>query len=394
MEDSNRVGENRVTKQPPVYLDYNATTPVAPEVIQLMHRCLSEEFGNPSSSYENGQKAAAITTQARHSVACLIGAKSNEITFTGCATEANNLAILGTCRALQKTKNHIVISAIEHPAVLEPARYLQSVGWDLSEVGVDKQGCVSPADIGSVLRPDTALVSVMHANNEVGTIQSIAEISALAKENGSIMHTDAAQSAGKLPIDVDVLGVDLLTIAGHKFYASKGVGALYVRLGTPIENVFYGAEQERGLRPGTENVAAIAGMGMAADLAIRSLQKNTENMRIARDQLHDRLRESVPGLQLNGHTDERLPNTLNVSFPRVSGRQLLSLAGDDVMASLGSACHSEQDTVSGVLAAMGFDAAQALGAVRLSTGLTTSSADIERAAHALIGAWQTLNHGQ
>ena len=367
----------------PVYLDYNATTPVAAEVLAAMLPYLAEHFGNPSSSHPYGRKAAQAVREARASVAGLLGAAADEIVFTGSATEANNLALLGVARALVGAKRHLVVSAVEHPAVIEPALHLQSEGWELSVIPVDGYGRVDPADVAAALRPDTALVSIMHANNEVGTIQPVAEIAAITQARGVLLHTDAAQSAGKIPLDVDALGVDLLTLAGHKFYAPKGVGALYVRAGTPIAPVQFGAGQEHGLRPGTENVAQLVGLGAAARLARERLPAATQKLRALRDALHDRLREGVPGLMLNGHPNERLPTTLNVSFARITGRELLARVDDRVAASVGSACHSEADTVSGVLAAMGCDAARARGAVRLSVGWMTTPEEIEVAATAL-----------
>ncbi len=375
---------------PPIYLDYNATTPVAPEVADAMLPFLREQFGNPSSSHPHGRAAARAVAEARDEVAALIGARGGEIVFTGCATEANNLALLGVAQALGDTRRHLVVSAVEHPAVMAPARRLEAQGWRLTVVPVDGHGRVSPDDVVRALRPDTALVSVMHANNEVGTIQPVAEIAALAHDRGILVHTDAAQSAGKVEVDVDRLGVDLLTLAGHKFYATKGVGALYVRAGTPIRSVLFGADQEHGLRPGTENVPAIVGLGAAARLARERLPEAGQGLRRLRDRLHQALAQGVPGLALNGHPEARLPNTLHVSFPGVSGRALLDAAAEVVAASVGSACHSEHDAVSGVLAAMSVDAGRARGAVRLSVGMMTTDDEIERAAAGLVSAWRRL----
>jgi cysteine desulfurase len=377
----------------PIYLDYNATTPVAPEVAQAMRPYLEAEFGNPSSAHEYGQRARQAVQQARAEVAALIGAHSDEIVFTGCATEANNLALLGVARALRGSKRHLVTSAIEHPAVMEPMRRLREDGWEVTVVPVDGRGLVDAQDIATALRPDTALVSVMHANNEVGTLQPVAEIAAHTRARGIPLHTDAAQSAGKLPLDVEALGVDLLTLAGHKFHATKGVGALYVRRGTPIAPVLFGAEQEYGLRPGTENVPAIVGLGEAARLARERLPQASERLRRLRDMLHARIADAVPGVQLNGHPDLHLPNTLHVSFPGVSGRALLAAIADEVAASVGSACHSKADVVSGVLAAMGFDAARAMGAVRFSVGRYTNEDEIATAAEAIGRAWRGLAAG-
>ncbi len=374
----------------PIYLDYNATTPIAPEVLDAMLPWLRGEFGNPSSTHPFGRRAAGAVATARRQVAELIGAQAHEIVFTGCATEANNLALLGTARAFGVARRHLVVSAVEHPAVMAPALHLRDQGWALTILPVDRFGRLSPDQLADALRPDTALVSVMHANNEVGTLQPIGEISRMTRERGILLHTDAAQSAGKLPLDVDELGVDLLTLAGHKFYAPKGIGALYVRAGTPIRSVMHGAEQEHGLRPGTENVAAIVGLGAAAALAKASLPAASAHLRTLRDRLHEHLAAAVPGLRLNGHSDHRLPNTLHVSFPGVSGRALLGDAAEVVAASVGSACHSEHDAVSGVLAAMGADAVQAAGAVRLSVGRMTTPEEVRRAAEGLVAAWQRL----
>ncbi len=372
----------------PIYLDYNATTPVAPEVLEAMLPFLRERFGNPSSSHAYGRFARQAVEEARQRVAGLIGARRDEIFFTGCATESNNLALLGVARAVGGAKRHLVISAIEHPAVMAPAGDLEQQGWRLTVVPVDRFGRVTPDDIARALRPDTALVSVMHANNETGTIQAIREIAAITRAHGVLLHTDAAQSVGKIPVEVDALGVDLLAVAGHKFYAPKGVGALYVRAGTPIVRVTFGADQEGALRPGTENVPAIVGLGAAAQLARQELPAAMDRLRSLRDRLHARLAQAIGGLVLNGHVEERLPNTLNVSFPGVSGRALLQLADDRVAASVGSACHSEHDAVSGVLAALGADAARAAGAVRLSVGRGSTLDEIDRAAEALIAAYR------
>lgn len=374
----------------PVYLDYNATTPVAPEVAEAMRPFLHEAFGNPSSSHAFGQCARDAVAQARQQVAALLNASPEEIVFTGCATEANNLALLGVAAKAASGRRHLVISAVEHPAVMEPALHLRRSGWELSIVPVDDRGRVSTAAVAAALRADTALISIMHANNEVGTIQPVAEIAALARVRGILVHTDAAQSAGKIEVDVQALGVDLLTLAGHKFYAPKGVGALYVRDGTPIGSILFGADQERGLRAGTENVPAIVGLGAAARLAQGRLPAATAQLRELRDRLHALLSDAIPGLLLNGDPESRLPNTLHVSFPGVAGRMLLQEASEGVAASVGSACHSELDAVSGVLAAMGIGPARAAGAVRLSVGLMTSKGDVARAAQDLIAAYGRL----
>jgi len=377
----------------PIYLDYNATTPVAPEVADAMLPYLREHFGNPSSSHVYGQRARDAVAQARAQVAALIGAALGEVVFTSCATEANNLAILGVARALRGRGRHLITSAIEHPAVARPMAHLADEGWDVSVLEVDGHGRVSPSDLAAALRDDTVLVSIMHANNEVGTLQPIAELAALAHARGALFHTDAAQSVGKVPVDVTALGVDLLTLAGHKFYAPKGVGALLVRAGTPVAPIQFGAGHEGGLRPGTENVPHIVGLGAAAVLAQQHLPTIGDRLRRQRDALHARLDSEIPGLALNGDLDERLPNTLNLSFPGVSGRDLLART-PEIAASVGSACHEEADAVSGVLGAMGVSPERARGAVRLSLGAPTTDDDISQAADALVAAWRALVRGR
>jgi cysteine desulfurase len=375
----------------PVYLDYNATTPVAPEVADAIQPFLRTGFGNPSSDHLYGRQARQAVDRARAQVAGLLGADAAEVVFTGCATEANNLAIFGVARALRGARRHVVTSAIEHPAVMQPCRRLAEDGWDVTVVPVDGDARVDLEALSHALRDDTALVTVMHANNEVGTLQDIAAIAKLAHASGALVHTDAAQSVGTIPVDVDALGVDLLTIAGHKFYATKGVGALYVRRGAPIVPVIVGAEHEQGLRPGTENVPAIVGLGEAARLARERLSSARTQLREMRDLLHRLLAEGAAGLTLNGHPEQRLPNTLNVSFPGVSGRDLLHTVEADVAASVGSACHSESEAVSGVLAAMGIESWRAMGAVRLSVGLFTTESEVRHAAHALASACRQLH---
>ncbi len=371
----------------PIYLDHNATTPVDPQVADAIEPYLRQHFfGNPSSNHIYGQRAHDAVEKARYQVATLIGAQHDEILFTGCATEANNLGIRGVAEAMRNKGRHIITSSIEHPSVSAPLQLLKRNGWEVTVLPVDKYGLVSVESVKNALRPDTVLVSIMHANNEVGTIQPISEISDMVRPKGILLHTDAAQSVGKIPVSVDHLGVDLLTLAGHKFYATKGIGALYVRKGTPIEPLIVGAGHEQGLRPGTENVPAIVGIGKAAELIYKSDGFEGITLRILRDILHERLLEAVPDLKLNGHPDMRLPNTLNVSFPNITGRELLKQAANDVAASLGSACHEESDKVSGVLGAMGLSQQRAQGAVRFSVGVSTSISDIEWAASTLVSA--------
>ena len=373
----------------PIYLDYNATTPVAPAVAAAMLPYLREHFGNPSSGHVYGQRTREAVARARAQVAALIGAAPSELVFTSCATEANNLAILGVARALRGRGRHLITSAVEHPAVARPMAHLADEGWDVTVLEVDGHGRVSPSELAAALRDDTVLVSIMHANNEVGTLQPIAELARIAHDRRALFHTDAAQSVGKVPVNVGGFGVDLLTIAGHKLYAPKGVGALYVRAGTPIAPIQFGAGHEGGLRPGTENVPHLVGLGAAAVLAQQHLPTIGDRLRRQRDALHARLDSEIPELALNGDLDERLPNTLNLSFPGVSGRDLLART-PEIAASVGSACHEEGDAVSGVLGAMGVSAERAIGAVRLSLGAPTTDDEIARAADVLITAWRAL----
>ena len=360
-----------------IYLDYNATTPVAPEVFRAMQPFLTKEFGNPSCDYALGLVARDAVQQARQDVAALLGCAPQEIVFTSGATEANNTVLKGV--AAHHGRGQIITCATEHPAVLAPCRFLQSLGFNLTILPVDGAGRLDPDEVRRALTPDTILISVMHANNETGALNPLSEIGALAREAGVPLHTDAAQSVGKIPVDVDELQVDFLTVAGHKFYAPKGVGALYVRSGAAITPLLHGASQEGGRRAGTENVPYIVALGAACRLARERLPGAAAHLKGLRDRLHERLKALVPGLILNGPEGERLPNTLNVSFPGVSGGELM--AGlPDLAASLGSACHAGQEAVSPVLAAMGVPLDRARGAVRFSVGYPTTLAEVDQAA--------------
>jgi cysteine desulfurase len=378
----------------PVYLDYNATTPVAPEVLAAMVPYFSERYGNPSSSHSYGRAAKQGLEQAREQLADLLGAGPQELIFTGCATESNNLALFAMARTAPIHKRHLIISVIEHPAIMQPALELQRQGWEVTFAEVDRQGRVDLELFRQSLRPDTAFVSIMHANNEIGTIQPIHEIAKLTRGLGIPLHVDAAQSVGKIRVDVKELGVDMLSVAGHKFYAPKGVGALYVRKGVQALSLTYGASHERGMRPGTENVASIAGLGAAAQLAKQRLQSGGPTLMKLRDRLHSLLASAVPGLSLYGHPSERLPNTLNVSFPGTDADQLLRAIEQDVAASLGSACHSGARVASDVLVAIKATQDQAAGAVRFSLGEPTTEAEIGHAAQAIIAGWRALKRNQ
>ena len=372
----------------PIYLDYNATTPIAPEVVDAMLPYLRAEFGNPSSSHVYGTAAHVGVEQARQQVSDLIGCQPDEIVFTGAGSEANNLAIKGVAFARRDRSDrcdHLITSAVEHPAVLNTCMYLvERFGFQLTVLPVDSMGQVDPDAVRRAIRPSTALVTVMHANNETGTIQPIAEIAALLRERGVPFHTDAAQSVGKIPTRVDDLGVDLLTIVGHKLYAPKGIGALYVRHGTKLDSLVHGAGHEGGRRAGTENVPYMVALGTTCALASERLAAGgAERICALRDRLHARLQDGVPGLTLNGHPERRLPNTLNVSFPGQDGEELLART-PAIAASTGSACHAGRTEPSGVLTAMGIPRGQALGAVRLSLGHPTTADEIDAAASALI----------
>ncbi|MDY7226481.1 cysteine desulfurase family protein [Hyalangium rubrum] len=372
----------------PIYLDFNATTPVAAEVLEAMLPFLREEFGNPSSGHPYGRRAREAVERARAQVAALLGARAEEIFFTGSGTEANNLAIRGAAEA-RPERRHVLTSTVEHPATVQPCRYLERQGWAVSWTGVDSEGRVRVEEATAALREDTALVSLMHANNETGVLQPVAELAAQARRYGAWVHTDAAQSVGKVPVDVDRLGVDLLTVVGHKLYAPKGVGALYVRTGTPLRPFTLGGGQEHGLRPGTENVPYVVGLGAACELERGRLERESAALLELRERLWWRLQAEVPGMRLNGHLTERLPNTLNVRFPGARGSAVLAGA-PEVAASTGSACHEGGESASAVLLAMGLPAEEALGAVRLTLGHGTTAEDVDAAATALAQAWRAV----
>src|SRR5262245_1187448 len=373
----------------PVYLDYNATTPLLPEVVDTMLPYLREHFGNPSSDHEVGRRARTAVEDSRQRVATTLGCSSDEIVFTSGGTEANNLAIRGVTEA-RPDHRHVITSVIEHPATANPCRWLERHGYHVSWIGVTGDGRVKVQDVEAALAADnTAILTVMHANNETGVGQPIADIVRLARGYGAIVHTDAAQSIGKIPVNVDALGVDLLSVAGHKLYAPKGVGALFVRRGTPLAPFVLGAGHERGIRPGTENVASIVGLGVACEAARRDMDTWTARVRQLRDDLWNLLRDRVPGLALNGHVDDRLPNTLNVRFPDVSGAMVLAEA-PEIAASTASACHDGQESAAAVILAMGIPSGEAIGSVRLTLGRGTTTDDVTRAADALARAWRSV----
>ena len=374
----------------PIYLDYNATTPHDPEVIEAMQPFLKEEFGNPSSSHYYGQKPRQAVTRAREQVASLLNCKPQEIIFTSGGTEANNHAIIGVAEAFSQEGNHIITSRIEHPAVLEVCAYLERDDFEITRLPVDDTGLVNPLDVVAAVTPRTLLITIMHANNEVGSIQPISEIAQIAKAHGILLHTDAAQSVGKIPVEVDTLGVDLLSIAGHKIYAPKGVGALFIREDIKLSNLMRGAGQEFGVRPGTENVLEIVGLGKACEIAKRDLEQNMTHMQQMRDRLYEGLNTNCGDTRLNGHLQKRLPNTLSISFAGLEANRLLDAIGPEVAASAGAACHSDTIEVSGVLQAMDVPLNWAKGTLRLTTGRRTTQADIDRAVEVISTAVKQL----
>jgi cysteine desulfurase len=377
----------------PIYLDYNATTPVDPAVVEAMLPFLKDHWGNPSSTHSLGKDAHAAVEQARQQVADLLGAHPDEVVFTGGGSEASNHALKGAVFAKLRgffgrwaRGAHVIISAVEHPATTQPCAFLQRLGCHVTVVPVDGRGRVDPDDVARALRRGATLVSVMHSNNEVGTLQPVKEIAALTRARGVLLHTDAAQSLGKVPADVNDLGVDLLTLAGHKLYAPKGVGVLYVRRGVKLESLLHGAGHEGGRRAGTENVPYLVGLGTASTLARQSLPGATDRLRRLRERLWEQLRAGLgERVVLNGHPEKRLPNTLNVSFVGHVGSELLERV-PEVAASTGSACHEGKVTQSPVLCAMGVPPRIGRGALRLTVGRFTTDEQVDRAAEALVRA--------
>jgi len=369
----------------PVYLDYNATTPIDPEVAEVMKPYLVDFFGNPSSSHWYGVQAKKGIETARNQVAGLLGCKPDEIVFTSGGSESNNYAIKGTAFANRIKGNHIITSAIEHPAVTEVCRYLENEQFRVTYLPVDEWGLVDVVKLKAAITPQTILISLMHANNEVGTIQPISDISEVSRQNGIIMHTDAAQSVGKIPAGVSELGVDLLSVAGHKLYAPKGIGALFIRKGTGLEKLIHGAGHEHNKRAGTENVLGIVGLGKACEIAKRDLTENMAHMKSMRDRLHRGLQERVGEIRLNGHREKRLPNTLSVGFPNIEADKfLLNIKG--VAASAGAACHADHASISHVLTAMNVPEKYAIGTIRFSTGKMTTPEEIDGALEIIEGS--------
>jgi len=362
-----------------IYLDYNATTPIDPEVARAMMPFIQEEFGNPSSGHLLGQMAKEKLEEARQEVADFIGCKGSEIVFTSGGSESNNMVIKGVCYAMMDRGNHIITSSIEHPAVLNTCLFLMRHDFDVTFLPVDHCGCVDPELVQKAIRKQTILISIMHANNETGTLQPIEEIGRIARERGLPFHTDAAQSVGKIPVRVYEIPCDLLSIAGHKIYAPKGVGALYIREGVIVTPLIHGAGQEGGLRAGTENVLLDVALGTACRVAGERMKKDAERIRTLRERLHDGIAAEVDGLVLNGHPDDRLPNTLNISFPGIDSGELLKKI-PSLSASTGAACHDRSVTLSHVLDAMGVSKEVGMGALRLTLGRGTTEQEVDRAA--------------
>jgi cysteine desulfurase len=374
-----------------IYLDHNATTPVDPRVVEALLPYLTEHFGNPSSSHRYAEAPREALGRARGQVADLLGAAPREIVFTGGGSESDTLAIRGAALARRHLGDHVITQPTEHPAVLEACRSLENDGFTTTYLPVDRDGRVDPAALAAELSSRTVLVSIMHANAETGTVQPIRELAEVARRQGALFHTDAAQTAGKIPVDVRNLGVDLLTVAGHKMYAPKGVGALFVREGVELTPVIHGGGQEDGLRSGTENVAFIVALGRAAEIARAELADTAARLTRLRDLLHRELAELLPGMvHLNGHPADRLPGTLNVSVDGIVGRDLLA-AIPELAASTGSACHEGANTPSPVLTAMGMPAPRALAALRLTLGRWTTEPEVRQAAKLIAGSVRESN---
>ena len=373
-----------------IYLDYNATTPIDPQVAEAMLPYIHGLFGNPSSGHSFGQGAREGINWARRQVADLLGCGEDDLIFTSGGTEANNHAIKGAAWANRHRGNHIITSAIEHPAVTEVCEYLAGHGFHITYLPVDQYGMVHPQQVEEVITPETLLVTVMHANNEVGTIQPIGEIAEIAHRHGALMHSDCAQSIGKIPARVDDLGVDLLSVAGHKLYAPKGIGALYIRPGVQLEKLMHGANHEQNRRAGTENVIQMVGLGKACQLIQENLTDYARHMGTMRDRLEERIMESGADARVNGHHEKRLPNTTSIAFRGLEADRILEKL-PTVAASAGAACHSDQVEVSHVLRAMNVPIEYAMGTLRLTVGRFTTEDEIDRASAEINGVIETLS---
>jgi cysteine desulfurase len=372
-----------------IYLDHNATTPIDPSVAAAMKGVMEEEFGNPSSAYFLGKRAKERIEQARKDVAFLIGCDPDEVIFTSGGSESNNSVLKGIIDLRRPADFHIITSAVEHPAILNPALFLMELGVDVTVLGVDRFGVIDPDDVRKAVRPGTALISIMFANNETGTLEPLKEVAAIGRELGVPVHTDAAQAVGKLPLDVRDLGVDFLTLAGHKFYAPKGIGALFAKWGRTLTPLIHGASQEMGKRAGTENTLLAVGLGAACRVARDKIEQEVLHVRGLRDRLETLLFQELDGLVLNGHPQERLPNTLNVSVPGIEGAKIL--AGiPSLMASTGAACHDRSVKLSHVLSAMGVPPGVGMGTLRLTVGRSNTMEQIEEAARLIVESVKAL----
>ena len=380
-----------------IYLDHAATTPVSAQVLEAMIPFFSDCWGNASSVYGTGREARKAVEKARRQVAEAIGAEPREILFTGCGSESDNLAVKGTAFALKEKGRHIITTDIEHPAVLNTCRWLEKHGFEVSYITPDKEGYIAPEKILAAIREDTILISMMAANNEIGTIEPVAEVGAAAREKRICFHTDAVQAAGAVPINVNEWKADLLSISAHKFYGPKGAGALYVRHGTHIDSLIHGGEQERGLRAGTENVPGIVGLGTAIEAANKELKQNADKMTRLRERLINSILSEIPGTKLNGPREGRLPNNCNISFDKIDGEALLlrlDLAG--IAASSGSACTAGSQEISHVLKAIGLTDQEAKGSLRLTTGTGNTEAEIDEAVtviHEIVNDLRSLFRG-
>jgi len=366
-----------------IYLDHAATTPMRPEILEVMRPYFSERFGNPSSLHSYGLDARAAIERAREQIAQSIGATPSEIVFTSGGTESDNLALRGVLEGGRRGKGHIITSAIEHPAVLETCKFLERLGHEVTYVSVNGDGCINPTEVEEAIRDNTRLISIMHANNEIGSIQPIAAVGAIAASHRIYMHTDAVQSVGKIPVNVNDLNVHMLSISSHKIYGPKGVGCLYIRKGTKLTPLIFGGGHERGLRSGTENVSGIVGFGEAMRLAVEDFADNKRVQRL-RETLIDAVLQKIPYTQLNGGRERRLPNNANFSFSYIEGESLvLRLSAKGIAGSTGSACSSKKLEPSHVLLAIGLDPVDAHGSLRLTLGRNNTEADIDFVADVL-----------
>ena len=370
-----------------VYLDNAATTPVKPEVLEAMIPYFTERFGNPSSLYAAGQDSKDAIREAREQVAALIGARPAEVFFTGSGTEADNWAFIGTAMWKRPKGRHVIMTAIEHHALIHGGKYLEKEGLDVTYLPVDPDGLVRPEELEAAMRDDTTIVSIMYANNEIGTLQPIAELCAIAHERGALFHTDAVQALGNVPLDVKKLGIDMMSLSAHKIYGPKGVGALYVRKGVSLPNYIHGGGQEAGRRAGTENLAGIVGFGKAAELAGKNLDVHIKNMRELRDYFLERVKREIPDIRINGSMESRLPGNVNITFKYIEGEailMLLDMAG--VAVSTGSACSSASLDPSHVLSAIGVPVEEIHGSIRFTFGDYTTKEDLDYALDALKAA--------